>query len=74
MTEQNITLAPGESRSVSFEAIPQEAKTFQVAVNGLTGSFKATTPYPVTISNMNIGSPIYDQLDYWYNPYQIVNY
>ncbi len=74
MAEQSITLAPGESRLVSFEATPQGARTYQVAVNGLSGSFKATTPYPVTISNMSIRSPIYDQLDYWYNPYQIVNY
>jgi len=46
MTEQNITLVPGESRLVSFEAIPQEARTYQVSVNGLAGSFKTIVePY-----------------------------
>lgn len=42
MAEQSISLNPGESRVISFEAIPQEAKVYQVAVNGLTGSFIAT--------------------------------
>ena len=41
MAEQNVTLAPGESRLVSFEATPQEARIYQVAVNGLAGSFRA---------------------------------
>lgn len=44
MAEQNVTLNPGESKVVSFEAIPHEAKDYQVSVNGLTGSFKATKP------------------------------
>lgn len=42
MAEQRVDLAPGESKEVSFEAIPQEAKTYQVSVDGLTGSFVAT--------------------------------
>lgn len=29
-------------------------------------------PDPVTISNMSIQSPIYDQLDYWYNTFQML--
>lgn len=41
MAQQSVTLNPGESKAVSFEATPQEAKTYQVSVNGLTGSFKA---------------------------------
>lgn len=41
MAEQVVELAPGESKQVNFEAIPHEAKTYQVSVNGLTGSFKA---------------------------------
>ena len=41
-SEQTVTLEPGESKTVSFEAIPYEAKTYQVSVNGLTGSFRAT--------------------------------
>ena len=41
MAEQVVTLNPGESQVVSFEATPSEARTYQVAVNGLTGSFNA---------------------------------
>jgi len=41
MAEQSVTLEPGESKSVSFEAIPSKAKTYQVKVNGLSGSFLA---------------------------------
>lgn len=41
MAEQVVELQPSESKAVSFEAIPHEAKTYQVSVNGLMGSFKA---------------------------------
>lgn len=40
MAEQSVTLNPGESKAVSFEAIPHEAKTYQVSVDGLSSSFK----------------------------------
>lgn len=43
MAEQTVTLNPNESKVVSFEATPNEAKTYNVSVNGLTGSFKAIT-------------------------------
>ena len=42
MAEQTITLAPGESKVVSFEVTPAIAKTYSVSVDGLTGSFTAT--------------------------------
>jgi len=41
MAEQSVTLNPGESKVISFEAIPREAKTYQVSVDGLTGAFTA---------------------------------
>jgi len=44
MADQSITLAPGGRRLVTFEAIPHEARIYQVSVNGLTGSFVATLP------------------------------
>jgi len=44
MAEKTVTLQPGESQVVSFEATPLEARTYQVSVNGLTGSFKASEP------------------------------
>lgn len=46
MAEQTVELAPGESKAVTFEAIPHEAKTFQVTVDGLSGAFEATWPPP----------------------------
>ena len=45
MAEQTIILGPGEGRTVSFKATPSKAKTYQVSVNGLTGSF-VVTPIP----------------------------
>ncbi len=44
MAEQSVTLNPGESRVVSFSATPSEARTYQVLVDGLTGSFAAIAP------------------------------
>ncbi|MBA7543123.1 hypothetical protein ES705_35450 [subsurface metagenome] len=44
MAEQSVTLQPGESKLVSFEATPHEARSYQVSVNGLAGSFVATAP------------------------------
>ena len=44
MAEQSVSLNPGESRVVSFEAIPHEARTYQVVVDGLSGSFVAIAP------------------------------
>jgi len=44
MAEQSVTLNPGESKVVSFEAVPSVAKTYHVSVNGLSGSFTASKP------------------------------
>lgn len=44
MAEQVVDLAPGESKLLSFEAVPHEAKTYQVQVDGLSGSFRAIAP------------------------------
>jgi len=41
MAEQTVTLQPGESKLVAFEAIPHEARQYQVSVDGLAGSFRA---------------------------------
>ncbi|GAJ08855.1 unnamed protein product, partial [marine sediment metagenome] len=46
MAEQSVVLQPGESKLVSFEATPTEARTYQVSVDGLTGSFAAIQPAP----------------------------
>lgn len=41
MPTEQITLAPGKSGQVSFEVIPEEARTYLISVNGLTGNFEA---------------------------------
>jgi len=43
VAEQTLTLAPGESKAVSFKVTPETAKTYSVSVDGLSGSFRATT-------------------------------
>lgn len=50
MVEQSVTLQPGESKAVSFEAVPHEARTYQVSVDGLTGIFKTISPGPTIIN------------------------
>lgn len=49
MAEQTVTLGPGQSQVVSFQFMPPEARTYQVAVDGLSGSFQATTPASETL-------------------------
>ncbi|GAJ16693.1 unnamed protein product, partial [marine sediment metagenome] len=46
MAKQTVELAPSESKLVTFEAIPHEARTYYVSVDGLTGGFKAMVPIP----------------------------
>lgn len=41
--QKTVTLAPDESKVVSFEVTPTVAKTYQVSVDGLIGSFVAVT-------------------------------
>ncbi len=43
MAEQTVTLEPGESRAIAFEVVPDVAKTYSVSVDGLSGTFRATT-------------------------------
>lgn len=44
--KKTVTLNPGESKIAAFEITPTEARTYQVFVDGLTGSF-AAIPLPV---------------------------
>ena len=44
MAKKTITLSPGESKVVPFEAIPTEARVYSVNVDGLTGSFETVSP------------------------------
>ena len=56
MAEQTVELQSGESKEVTFEATPHEAKTYQVSVDGLTGSFTA-------LSRADLSGIITDSLD-----------
>ncbi len=47
MAEQTVALAPSDSKLVSFEAIPHEARIYQVAVDELRGTFEAR-PLPTS--------------------------
>ena len=56
VAEQVVSLGPGESKTVSFTVTPTAAKTHYVSVDGLSGSFVATT-VPVAdirVENLNI--------------------
>jgi len=48
MAQQSKTLQPGESKTVSFEVTPTVAKTYQVSVDGLGGSFVAEAAAALT--------------------------
>lgn len=67
MAEQSVTLQPGESKQVSFEAIPHEAKLYHVSVDGLTGSFIAVSAaiVPFTFSNVNCNRKNYPFPSSW---------
>ncbi len=56
VAEQTVTLQPGESTSVSFEVSPAVAKTYSVSVDGLSGTFKATTApvADIRVENLDI--------------------
>lgn len=41
VAEQTVTLAPGESKTISFEVVPDVVKSYSVNVDGLTGTFRA---------------------------------
>lgn len=67
MAEQTVYLNPGESKVVSFEATPHEARTYYVSVDGLTGSFKAIGVAAARIAQLRMW---YSGLIHWV----IVNY
>jgi len=67
VAQQTVSLAPGESKTVSFEVTPAVAKTYQVSVDGLYGSFVATTVpvadirvenLVVSPAEVNVGEPV----------------
>lgn len=61
VAQEQVTLSPGESKVVSFTVTPTAAKTYVVTVDGLSGTFKATTAPPpgadIRIENLVISPP-----------------
>ena len=67
VAQQTVSLAPGESKTISFEVTPAVAKTYQVSVDGLSGSFVATTvpvadirveDLTITPAEVNVGQKV----------------
>lgn len=60
MAEQIVTLNPGESKVVTFTNTPLEARTFEVAIDGLIGTFSAIPVQPerVTVTITHKNAPI----------------
>lgn len=67
VAEQVVSLEPGESKTVSFEVVPAEVKTYSVSVDGLSGSFVATEvpvadirveDLTITPAEVNVGEPV----------------
>lgn len=77
MAKQTVEVAPGESKVVSFEAVPSKAKTYHVSVDGLTSSFVAreVLPEKVTFSVEVSNIPGYASEAYeWFISYGGENY
>jgi len=54
-SSQTVTLTPSQSLQVNFEVSPQEGKTYNVSVDGLTGSFIAAVPnIPFSMAITNV--------------------
>ncbi len=80
MAEQIVTLQPSESKVVSFEATPTVAKTYQVSVDGLAGSFVAIkavveiTGISVSPTSLTTAKHEYETslgLGFWGDPFTI---
>jgi uncharacterized C2H2 Zn-finger protein len=52
MPQSQVTLGPGQSQEVSFTFIPAVAKNYNVAINGLTGSFACAPSERLAINGM----------------------
>jgi len=50
MAKETVVLQPSQSTVISFEVTPTVAKTYQVSVDGLTGSFTVLVSAPATLS------------------------
>lgn len=64
MVEQTVELEPSESRVVTFEAVPSEARTYNVLVDGLSGSFRAI-PLPPPDGRFVIAYAWWEDLADW---------
>jgi len=66
--KKTVTLNPGQSKGVTFQFTPQEARAYSVLVNGLTGSFNAIEVALGFITLYMIGTPTQEWQVGWYYP------
>ncbi|GAI90650.1 unnamed protein product, partial [marine sediment metagenome] len=69
VAQRTVTLAPGESTTVSFEVTPEVAKIYSVSVDGLYGSFEATEigvpAYSVALEVSNMNPEVGEKISCW---------
>ena len=58
ISEKSVTVAAGESQDVNFSVTREEAGSYTVAVNGLSGSFTVVAPAKPGINWAMIGGII----------------
>lgn len=63
MAEKTVTLAPGESMVIPFETTPTEAKTYEISVDGLSGSFTAIEVSRFGKTSLGVGTPRRNAID-----------
>lgn len=54
VAEQIVELAPGESKTIAFEVTPTVPKTYNVSVDGLTGTFSVVGVADIRVENLVI--------------------
>ncbi len=54
VTNQNASLAGGETKTISFQYTPETRGSYSIDINGQTGSFEALTPAHITTGALKI--------------------
>lgn len=65
--KKSISLNPDESKVVEFTYTPSEAKTYQVSVDGLIGSFVAIEAAPPSGEILELKWKRYSDTDVWHS-------
>jgi hypothetical protein len=68
VSEQTVALESNQSKQVNFEVTPTAAKTYQVMVDGQSGSFRAAAPTPPSYGALNVQIVSYPPAPGWQTP------